>query len=314
MRVTIGVVYEKVKLDARRSNIKRLEEAIDKLVRDHGNVKVIVLPAYPFTGPLSVYDQSKTRRVVWSNAERVSTGANKLKYTSVIATMSRWGSEYNAYIIGGPIIERAGPKVYSTVVAVSPKGEIVGRYRKVSLTKIEEEAGLSSGRQPGLINIDDLNLTIGVFVEDDLAYPELFRLMQIHEANIVLGFALPYYSQFFGGIREVGLNILSMDIDVIASFITTRSKETGLPIILVGGAVEVSSSNRERLYVMPIIPVEPDIGIIRDKVKTVDDLGTSVVIEVDTTLSKPRTLRNVDQIALKLSCKALERSEEAEVE
>jgi Predicted amidohydrolase len=299
MRVTIGIIHEGVKLDAKRSNVKKLEEAINRLIREHGNVKVVVLPAYPFTGPLSAYEPSKVRRFVWSNAERVPAGPAKSRHASVVTTMSRWSSEYNIYIVGGPIVERAGPKIYLTIMATSPKGEVVGRYRKISLNKLEEEAGISSGRLPGLIRLEKLDVTIGVFVEDDIAYPELFRLMQVEGANIVLGFALPCQSTFLGDIKQVGPNTFSMDLEIGTSFLVVRSKEIGLPIILVGGAVEASGS-RERLYTMPTIPVEPDIGVLRDRIKDVEDLGTNLIVEVDTAISKPRPLGDVDRIALKM--------------
>jgi predicted amidohydrolase len=299
MRVVIGVIHERVRLDAKRSNARKLEEAIGRLMKAHGNVDVVVLPAYPFTGPLSAYESSKVRRFVWSNAERISADSTKSRHTSAITTMSRWSSEYNVYIIGGPIVERAGPKIYLTVIATSPKGEVIGRYRKISLNKLEEEAGISSGRLPGLIRLEKLDATIGVFVEDDIVYPEFFRLMQVGGANIILGFALPYQSPFLGDVKQIGPNTFSMDLEVETSFLIARSKEVGLPIILVGGAVEASGS-REKLYIMPTIPVEPDTGVVKDKVKGVEDIGTNLVVEVDTAISRPRPLGNIDYIALKM--------------
>ncbi len=306
MRVTIGIIYEKVKLDAKRSNAKRLEDAINRLVKGH-DVSIVVLPSYPFTGPLSVYDSSKVRRFVWSNAERITINAAKSKHSSIVATIARWSSEYGVYIIGGPIIERAGPKMYLTLVATSPEGEVVGRYRKISISKLEEEAGISSGRLPGLMIFNKLNIAIGVFVEDDIAYPELFRLMQMGGANVVLGFALPYQSSFLGGIKQIGPNIYSMDLEVETSFLVARSKEIGVPIILVGGAVETSGS-KERLYIMPVIPVEPDVGVLKDRIKGVDDLGTNVIVEVDTSISKPRAIEMIDQTVFRIMCKRTERS------
>jgi predicted amidohydrolase len=312
MKVAMGIIYEKIRLDAKRSNAKKLEEAIARLLKEHDYVNIVVLPAYPFTGPLSVYDQSKVRRFVWNNAERITTNIARLKHSSTASIIARWSSEYKVFIVGGPIIERAGPKIYLTVIATSPEGEIIGRYRKVSLSRHEEEAGISSGKLPGLIRFDKLDTTIGVFVEDDIAYPELFRVMQLGGANLVLGFALPYQSPFLGGIKQVGPNTFSMDLETEASFLLTRSKETGLPIILVGGAVETSGS-REKLYVMPIIPVEPDTGVIKDKIRGVDDLGTSVIVEIDTAISKPRSIGFIDQIALKMTCKAVEKGGEEEL-
>ena len=309
MKVAIGIVYERIRLDAKRTNIKRLEDGMNKLLKRYDNVKLVILPAYPFTGPLSAYDPLKLKRVVWSNAERITAPTGRSRHSSVIATMLRWSMEYGVYIVGGPILERAGPKVYLTIVSTSPNGDIIGRYRKISLTKLEEEAGISSGRLPGLMRIGELGLTLGVFVEDDLAYPELFRAMQVGGANIVLGFTLPYQSTFFGDMVQVDKSIVSMNMDILASFLVTRSKETGLPLILVGGAVEVSGA-REKLYLMPIIPVEPDVGVVRDKIKGVNDIGSSILIEVDTSISKPRILGNIDRMAMKLSCKAIEQEDE----
>jgi len=63
---------------------------------------------------------------------------------------------------------------------------------------------------------------------------------------------------------------------------------------------------------MPIIPVEPDIGVIKDKIRGVDDLGTSMIVEIDTRVSKPRSIGFIDQIALKMTCKAVEKGGEEE--
>ncbi|MFN4046089.1 MAG: hypothetical protein ACK4H7_01955, partial [Acidilobaceae archaeon] len=74
---------------------------------------------------------------------------------------------------------------------------------------------------------------------------------------------------------------------------------------LVGGAVEVSE-NGERLIAMPTIPIEPDTGIIDDEIRDIEDLGSYLIVEVDTNTSKPRQLRYPDIVTSKLSCKALE--------
>jgi len=311
MRVTMGILYEKLKLDARRTNIKRLEEALEKLLKNHEEVNVVVLPAYPFTGPLSAYDPLKVRRFVWSNAERITATAVKYRHSSTVATMARWSEEHGVHIVGGPIIERAGPKVYLTVVSTSPKGEVIGRYRKVALSKVEDEAGISCGKLPGLIELGGLGLTMGVFVDDDLAYPELFRAMQLAGANIILGFTLPYQSPFFGDMKQVDRNVVTMDLEILTHFLVARSRETGLPIIMVGGVVEASGS-RERVYAMPLIPVEPDMGVVKNRIKRLEDVGSSMIVEVDTEASKPRPLKDSEKLLLKLSCKAIERGVEEE--
>lgn len=305
MPVKIGILHEKIKLDAKRSNSKRLEEALMKLMEGYSGVKVVVLPPYPFTGPLSVYEESKARRVIWSNAERVPTGLVKVKQSSVIATLTKWSYKYGVYIIGGPIIERAGPRVYLSLLAVSPKGLVFDKYRKVGLSRLEERLGISYGKKPGILNIEELKLTVGVFVDEDLAYPEFFRAIQAGNSNIIIGFYMPHESHYLGRVKNKNAAILTADLTLINSFLITRSKETGLPIILVGGAVEVSE-NGERLIAMPTIPVEPDTGIIDDEIRDVDDLGSHLIVEVDTNTSKPRQLRYPDLVTSKLSCKAIE--------
>ncbi len=305
MPVKIGILHEKIRLDAKRSNSKRLEEALRRLVEEYSGVKVVVLPPYPFTGPLSVYEEAKAKRVIWSNAERVPVGLTKIKQSSIIATLTKWSYRYGVYIIGGPIIERAGPRVYLSLLAVSPGGFVFDKYRKVGLSRLEERLGISYGKKPGVLNIEELKLVVGVFIDEDLAYPEFFRAIQAESSNIIIGFYMPHESYYLGRVKNKSASILTADLTLINSFLLARSKETGLPIILVGGAVEIAE-NGERLIAMPTIPVEPDTGIIEDEIRDVNDLGSHLIVEVDTNTSKPRQLRYPDIVSSKLSCKAVE--------
>ncbi|MEM1685640.1 MAG: carbon-nitrogen hydrolase family protein [Acidilobaceae archaeon] len=303
MSLKIGIIHERVKLDAKRTNTRRLSDAIRKLKEQHERVKIIVLPAYPFTGPLSAYNESKATKFIWNNAERIPIGQSRLKQGSIISTLIKWSMETDSYIISGPIAERAGPKIYLTVVVVSPKGYVIGKYRKIGLSRIEEKLGVNCGREPGILRIDELNLKLGLFADDDLAYPEIFKTMVINGVNIAIGFLMPFESQYLGALNKLNTNIITMNMDIITSFLLTRSRETGLPIILVGGAVDIEENVT---MAIPTIPVEPDIGVIKSKILGLNNESSHLVIELNVKASKPREISPLDIITSKLSCKIIE--------
>jgi predicted amidohydrolase len=260
-----------------------------------------VLPSYPITGPLiGYYPATRVKQIVRSYAERIS--ANGTILTPGVGHLAKISSEYGVYIIAGPIIERAGPKLYSTAVAISPEEVIVGKYRKANTTRDEAHAGISPGRSIETITIKDTN--IGVFIEEDLAYPEVFRKMQWHGVNIIVGFMMPYSSPIFSIERYEGrTDVITMNREVVGEFLSVRSRETGVPIVLVGGVVNGSGESSRGYAFMPTITADPDVGVIRERVLGYEDADTHIAIEVNTQESKPRPLSESFYSYIKDFCK-----------
>lgn len=310
MKIRIGVIHEKMKFDARRSNSKKLNEHIKRLVEEH-DVNVIVLPPYSFYGPLPLYGEAKAKRVAWSNAERISVGSSRFKQGNITSLLTKWSFEYNVYLIGGPILERAGPRIYLTAVVTSPRGTVIGKYRKVNLNSAEEEIGISSGRSAGIVRLDTHDLVIGLFLDEDITMPELFKLARLSEANIIIGMMMPHGFSSLPTVRDNN-NVLCYRRDVLFSLATTRSIETGLPVVVAGGAIEIE--NEGELIVSHTIPVEPEAGVIESRVKYIDELGTPLIIEVDTVSSRPKLVGFQDLILSKEICRCVDKLAENLIE
>ena len=138
---------------------------------------------------------------------------------------------------------------------------------------------------------------IGVFVEDDLGLSEMFRFYQFYNVNLIVGFMLPYQSKYFRQSSIPDGNILTMDLAPIEAFLTVRSIETGIPIILVGGGVEGNHGDRGGLVAfMPTIPTDPEYGVAKSRIKDIDDLDNSprMIIDLNVDASRPRKVESPD--------------------
>ena len=306
MGLRVGIIHAKVKLGARRSNTKKLSMMIESMVSSKA-VDLIILPSYPFTGPIvGYYPPSRVKQIVRNYAERF--GGRPGYSSSLISTLIKWSVETKSYLLAGPMIERAGPRIYSTVALVSPDGSLVDKYRKISVTGEEAEAGISYGKEVRVFTVrgrDGSVLRLGVFVDEDLAYPELFRAMQALGANLIVGFMMPYKSRFFKLSKSPETGLMTMESRAVMEFLSVRSRETGVPIVLVGGAVDGLSGDSGIAY-MPTIPVEPDIGVVSKMVKGLDDMDTFLFIEVDESASRPRPVGEPGHVIVKELCKVIE--------
>ncbi|GBF08936.1 hypothetical protein apy_06610 [Aeropyrum pernix] len=294
----IAILHSRVKLAAKRSNARRHSILIDKVVSTR-TVDLIVLPAYPFTGPLiGYYPPSKARLKLRELAEKISE--KNVPAGPSVSFMSRWSQEYGVYILGGPIIERAGPRIYVTTVLTSPDGSIAGKYRKVSLTEEERDMGISPGKEPGIfkLKVNGSDVSLGVFSDEDLATPEIFRHLQLGGSKMIIGTIFPYNSSFLGGIID-DEGLVTMDHTVVKTFLEVRSRETGVPIILVGSIID---SGVETIAYMSTIPVEPDEGVIEDKMFGPDD-ESPIFIDLNEKATNPRKPPEHLKILVKSLCR-----------
>ncbi|MCS7106997.1 MAG: carbon-nitrogen hydrolase family protein [Acidilobaceae archaeon] len=302
-KVKVGIIHERIRLDAKRTNAKRLGELVRKLKAEHKEVKIIILPSYPFTGPLSLFAENRLSKLLWNGAEAIPVGPGRTRQNSAASLLARWSLETKTYLIAGPIVEKAGPRTYLTVVMTSPEGVVVGKYRKISISKLEERVGISSGRELGIFDIEPQG-RIGVFVDEDIAYPDIFRAFIVKRVNVIVGFLLtdsPYLGDF---VDNNGIKMPSMT--ALYSFLFTRSRETGLPIFLVGGTVEAGDG--KSFFTVPTIPVDPEIGIVENKALRGDDGREYIVVELDLENSRPRDLSQRDLHVARICCRALEKS------
>ena len=298
--VKIGVLHAKIRMGAKRGNTRRLYTLIQGIMQKF-SLDLLVLPAYAFTGPvIEYYPTNRIRHYLSAFAERM--GRNIVS-TSILLYPMRWAREFGVNILVGPMIERAGPRLYVTALLIDYDGAIVAKYRKIGVTRKEEQYGINRGKEPGVFPIPGTSGKIGVFADDDLAYPEVFRILQESGVNILLGFMLPYPSDVFR-YEKSDAYITTMDSKFVKYFLSVRSRETGLPGILVGGIVEDMGNHGIQAY-MPTMPFEPDIGVIEDRIKRLEDPDSHIVIDIDLKASRPSEILPSCRTIIKNLCKRI---------
>jgi predicted amidohydrolase len=284
--LTIGILHGRIRLGSKRANQKALLRVLGELIASQPHkLELLVTPPYPFTGPIvGYYPEHRIRSTLRSNAEKLSP---RLINHSTIGVLMRAAMETGINLLVGPVIERAGPRLYVTSFLINKYGDITTKYRKIAVTPEEEKAGISPGKEPGFFLVNGGEARVGVFIDEDLAYPEIFRLVQKSEVNIIIGFMLPYRSRFFKMIKDEN-QMITMEKKTIGSFLSVRSKETGLPIILIGGVVE--SMNSSMVAYMDTLPAEPEFGVLEDRAKSVNDTGNLIIVDVDIRHSRAQPL------------------------
>lgn len=281
--VTFGVAFHRVRMGALRTNSARISESLRNLLGSgDGRIDVYVTPPYPLTGPVVGYypSQQRTRSMLSNSVERFNRNGGGRTST----TLRRIAMQAGVPILAGPVLERAGPKTYVTAFLVSEQGEIVAKYRKIAVTKSERMHNISEGKEVTVFDV--AGARVGVFIDEDLVVPEIFRVFQALKVNIVVGFMLPYESDYF---RRETMNapaLETMNIEEVKAFLYSYAKMLGVPIVLVGGVVEDLSGRMDVAFMPPMI-AEPELGRV-EVAREYQDVGRPFKIEVDSSSSVAR--------------------------
>jgi len=120
----------------------------------------------------------------------------------IIEILQEKARKHNMIVHGGSIVERdpqlAG-KFYNTSVLINRDGEIVARYRKIHLFDVDlangEKHYESERIEPGndIVTAEIDGITFGLTICYDLRFPELYRLLALKGAQIIMvpaGFTL----------------------------------------------------------------------------------------------------------------------------
>ena len=102
--------------------------------------------------------------------------------------------QHGVHLHAGSIHEQVGgePRVRNTTVVIAPSGEIVARYSKIHMFDVALEGGESyresSVVAPGdeIVTFDMDGVTVGLAICYDLRFPELFRILALRGAEIVI--------------------------------------------------------------------------------------------------------------------------------
>jgi deaminated glutathione amidase len=158
------------------ANISTALELIDRAAAS--GARLVVLPeVWTYLGP-----EEANRE----NAEPIPGPVSDM-----LAARAR---RHGIYIHAGSMyeIEPGDPAMYNTAILIDPQGDIVARYRKIHMfdvvldgdAKYQESATVSAGHEVVTATID--GVTVGLATCYDLRFPELFRILALRGAGVVL--------------------------------------------------------------------------------------------------------------------------------
>src|SRR5215213_7332137 len=168
-----------VQMNSRDDKAVNIQTALELIDRAAGTgARLVALPEiWTYLGP-----EAGNRE----NAESIPGPA--------IEMLAERARRHGIYLHGGSILEvRPGePKVFNTAVVINPEGEIVARYSKIHMFDVvldgvatyEESATVKPGDEIVTVDID--GITVGLAICYDLRFPELFRILALRGAEVIV--------------------------------------------------------------------------------------------------------------------------------
>lgn len=110
--------------------------------------------------------------------------------TNILCKLAK---KYNLWIHGGSISESNGEKLpFNTTVFINPNGEIIAKYSKLHMfdvelkdgTKVQESDHFTSGEE--IVTAQTDLATFGFAICYDMRFPELFRIMALQGAQVII--------------------------------------------------------------------------------------------------------------------------------
>ncbi len=261
MPITVALIHMRLKPLAKRSNLEKAR----KLVKDAAmkGARLIVLPSFVNVGPFFLYyPRNRNRTITRNQAERIP--GSTYEYLSMVAI------ENGVYIIAGPILERAGPKIFLTTMIIAPNGSLVARYRKLASNGVDEDLGISPGR--GVLVFNDLGRSIGIMSEDDIYYPEVARSLLLEGATAFIVTLRPGDS-----VNKIKLALLA------------RSMESNVPVLAVGSVFETV----DNVIDVPTMVIDPNEGIVEEINEPKD---TFLLVEM---VDQPSNIKDIMEAGLR---------------
>ncbi|BEP18463.1 carbon-nitrogen hydrolase family protein [Pyrofollis japonicus] len=276
MTITVALIHMRLKPLAKKSNLEKAR----KLVRDAAlkGANLAVLPSFVNTGPFFLYyPRTRNQSIARNQAERIP--GSTYEYLSMMAI------ENGIYIVAGPIVERAGPKMFLTTLIIMPNGALLAKYRKIAPNIVDEDIGISPGRE--IVVFNDAGRAMGLLAEDDIYYPEIARALLLSGATAMIATLRP-----------------GEDVNKVKLSLLARSIENRVPILAVGGAFETV----ENVIDIPTMVIDPQNGIVEEINEPKD---TFLLVEV---MDKPSNMKEIIEASLKaktistILCKAAKES------
>ena len=88
------------------------------------------------------------------------------------------------WLVPGSMYEQAGDKLYNTAIVISPRGEIIAKYRKM-FPWLPYESGTAEGDQFCVFDIPDVG-RFGLCICYDMWFPEVSRTLAWMGAEVIL--------------------------------------------------------------------------------------------------------------------------------
>jgi predicted amidohydrolase len=158
---------------------ENIASALDLIDQAAGSgARLVILPeVWPYLGP--------------DDANRDQAEAIPGPITELLAERAR---RHGIYVHAGSIYElRPGePGLFNTALVIDPQGEIIGRYSKIHMFDVvldgveqyRESATITPGNEIVTVDID--GLTVGLAICYDLRFPELFRILALRGAQMIV--------------------------------------------------------------------------------------------------------------------------------
>ena len=209
-----------------KNKLENIEKAVDaiKLAASIGS-NLVVLPEF-FNSPYGTkYFQEYSEEI------------SEKGYTC--QSISKAAKSNNIYVVAGSIPEKSGEKYYNTCVIFNNYGNIVDKYRKINLFKIDlpaikfdESDIISKGDK--LVTFDvpilDRTVKIGLLICFDIRFPELaqsYREMDVDVLVCPAAFSMvtgPIHWQLLGRTRAVDSQMFTVLVsparDTKAEYVT----------------------------------------------------------------------------------------------
>ncbi len=261
MPITVALIHMRLKPLARKTNLERARKLVKEAAMK--GARLVVLPAFVNIGPFFLhYPRNRNKAITRNQAERIP--GSTFEYLSMVAI------ENGVYLIAGPIIERAGPKIFLTTMIISPSGSLMAKYRKIASNGLDEELGISSGRQ--VVVVDEIGRSMGIMAEDDIFYPEIARSLLLEGATL-----------FVTSLRP------GVDTNRVKLMLMSRSVENSVPILAVGSVFETI----DNIVEIPTMVVDPNKGII-EEIKEPKD--TYLLVEV---VEQPSNIKDIVEASMR---------------
>jgi deaminated glutathione amidase len=125
-------------------------------------------------------------------AEELHAAAEPLEGGESVGAMSDWARRHGIALVGGSITERreGRPKLSNTSLVFDSEGQLAAVYRKIHLFDVEvggvvyrESEAEEAGAEPTVAEVEDWS--VGLSVCYDVRFPELYRILALHGAELV---------------------------------------------------------------------------------------------------------------------------------